>query len=120
MYDVTNLRIYFRTFDNPQIRFINLCAFDFTCATPVKVFNLNSLVSGDVANAFIDYTQTANRDLIGKAFGKTPYIFLTGLDMKLILYLIKNSFKRLPKVPDEELDTLSRYPDTTVCEVEEK
>ena len=118
VYDVTNLRIYFRTFDNPQIRVINLCAFDFSCATPLKVFDINSSLSGDVTNEFIDYTQIKNRDLIGRAFIKTPYIFLTGLDWKLFWYLIRNGFKRLPMVSVGELDALSRYPDTTVCEMD--
>jgi len=116
VYDVNNLRIYFRTRENQNIRIINLRSFDFSCTTPVKVLDINAWLSGDVTKEFIDYTQQINQNLIGNAFRKTPYIFLTGINLKLIWYMIRNGFGRLPKVLDEELDALSKYPDTTVCE----
>ena len=94
-YDIGNLKIYFRTYANPKIRHINLKAFDFTCQTPVKVLGINAKLEGDVSAAFTDYTQSANRKLIGEAFRKTSF---------------------LRNVPVEELDQLSRYPEETICE----
>ncbi len=94
-YDIDNLKIYLRTYANPKIRHINLKAFDFACRTPVKVLNINAELEGDVSAAFTDYTQSANRKLIGDACRKTSF---------------------LRTVPAEELDKLSRYPEETVCD----
>lgn len=95
VYDPNNLRIHFRTWDNQQIRVVNLRTFDFSCATPVKIFDINTRLSGNVTNKFADYTQQKNRDLIEKAFTKTVY---------------------LPKFQAEKLDILSKYPETIICD----
>ncbi len=93
-YDIVNLKIHFRTYANPKIRHINFKAFDFACQTPVKILNINAMLEGDVSATFTDYTQSANRKLIGDAFRKTSF---------------------LRNVSAEELDQLSRYPEETVC-----
>ncbi len=94
VYDAVDLQIYFRTFDNRKIRSINLSSFDFSCAAPVKILDINAELSGDVTKEFVDYTQQANRNLIENAYNKTHY---------------------LPKFPDEKFDARSKYPDATVC-----
>lgn len=88
VYDILNLRIYFLTLENEQIRYLDLSSFDFSCITPVKVLDANANLSGDVSNDFVDYTYEINRDLIKKV---------------------------APDIPDEALDSLARYPETTVC-----
>ena len=95
VYDQKNLRIHFRTHGNPEIRVVDLNAFDFSCAIPVKMLDITAKLSGDVSKNFVDYTQQGNRDLIEKAFTKTVF---------------------LPKFSAEQLDTLSKYPDTITCE----
>jgi len=94
VYDQKNLRINFRTHGNPEIRVINLDAFDFSCATPVKIFDVAANFSGDISGNFVDYTWKKNRDLIENAFTKTVFF---------------------PKLSDEQLDTLSKYPEMFVC-----
>ncbi len=94
VYDQKNLRIHFRTHGNPEIRVINFDAFDFSCATPVKMFDVTANFSGEISGKFIDYTWEKNRDLIENAFNKTVFI---------------------PKLSDEQLDTLSKYPEMFVC-----
>jgi hypothetical protein len=89
-----NLAIRFRTLENGEIRHIDLNSFNLSCKTPVKVLDINEDLSGDVTSKFIDYTQQINRNLIGKAFRNN--IFLRG-------------------VPENGLDTISRYPETTIC-----
>ena len=54
-------------------------------------------LSGDVTKNFIDYTQQFNRKLIGNAFKKT-YVS-----------------PELSGMPEEVLDAISRYPETTIC-----
>ena len=94
VYDLKNLRINFRTFENQKNRYVDLSAFDFACRTPVLVLNIQQDLSGNVSGNFIEYTQQINRNLIG------------------------NSFKQHPNwsnVPIEALDRVSQYPESFVC-----
>jgi penicillin V acylase-like amidase (Ntn superfamily) len=95
VYDQHNLSIHFRTHGNREIRTVRLSSFDFSCATPVKILDITAKLSGDVSESFADYTPQINRSMIENAFTKTVY---------------------LPRFLAEQLDTLSQYPDTIVCE----
>jgi penicillin V acylase-like amidase (Ntn superfamily) len=74
VYDQKRSRIHFRTLQNSQIRTIDTTAFDYSCGTVVKIFDMNSNVSGDVTAKFVDYTRKANRDLIERAFNGTDFL----------------------------------------------
>ena len=95
IYDSNELVIYFKTFDNREIRFVKMGGLDFSCTTPAKVFDINTKTSGDVTGKFVDYTRKAHRNLVENAYDKTVY---------------------LPKFPPEFYDRLSRYPDSLSCE----
>jgi choloylglycine hydrolase len=95
VYDQNDLRIYFLTHSNKRIRKFQLKSFDFSCAAPVEIFDITSNVSGDVSKKFVEYTQQSNRKLIENAFTKTIF---------------------LQKFSVEQLDALSKYPDTFICE----
>ena len=90
VYDIKNLKVFFHTRGNEQIRYFALSSFDFSCKTPVKVLDIQADHSGDVTKKFIDYTQQINRKLIGNAslFGS---------------------------LPENVLDEISQYPETTIC-----
>jgi len=90
VYDIKNLKVFFHTRGNKQIRYFALSSFDFSCKTPVKVLDIPTDQSGDVTKKFIDYTQQINRKLIGNAsiFGS---------------------------LPENVLDAISQYPETTIC-----
>jgi choloylglycine hydrolase len=77
VYDVKARCVNFRTRGNTHIRSVCLKEFDFSCATPVKVLDLKSRGSGDAGAQFVDYTEEANRKLIGRTYGATD--FLAGL-----------------------------------------
>jgi hypothetical integral membrane protein (TIGR02206 family) len=94
VYDIPKRRIYFRTLTNPQLRYVDLNAFDFSCKTPIKVLDINAGKSGDVTNDFVDYTFQLNRTLVGNAFKKTGFT---------------------ANIPDEMLDLIAHYPESTVC-----
>jgi hypothetical protein len=82
VYDVNHLQIYLRTNDNRNIRQINLKSIDFSCTAPVKVLDINAPLSGDVTEAFTDYTPEINNTFVKSYFRKTPYPFLYGLVFK--------------------------------------
>ncbi len=95
VWDLQNLRVYFRTLENRKIRNFDLASFDFSCGGPVKALDINRELSGDVASEFIDYTYRLNRNLVENALTKTPWF---------------------PKFSEEAIDSLSKYPETTACE----
>ena len=74
VYDQKRSRVHFRTLQNSQIKTIDTKAFDYSCGTVVKLFDMNSNVSGDVTAKFVDYTRKANRDLIERAFNGTDFL----------------------------------------------
>jgi penicillin V acylase-like amidase (Ntn superfamily) len=61
VFDTENFFIYFRTKYNPQIRYIDATAIDFSCKTPAKMLNINEELSGDVTSKLKEYSLTANR-----------------------------------------------------------
>ena len=86
VYDSANKQIHFRSWNNDQIRWIDLNALDFSCTTPVKVLDVSADLSGDVSNSFVDYTKDVNIEMLNHwGFSQAA------------------------------LDYLSSYPDTTVC-----
>jgi len=94
VYDIADLSIYFRTLENQRVRYFSLKSCDFSCATPVKVLDVNADLSGDISAKFIDYTYQINRNLVRDAFSETYF---------------------LSHLPDHVLDMHSRYPESTFC-----
>jgi len=86
VYDSANKQIYFRSWNNDRIRSFNLSAFDFSCTTPVKVLDTSADLSGDVTNSFVDHTKEIDLEML-QNWG----------------------------LPQQAIDYLSSYPDTTVC-----
>jgi penicillin V acylase-like amidase (Ntn superfamily) len=60
VFDPVNLRVHFRTNDNPNIRYADFSSLDFSCRTPVRMLNVHADVSGNFSNKFIDYTHAAS------------------------------------------------------------
>ena len=71
VYDVKSLGVFFRTLENQSIRHFSLKSFDLSCATPVKILDVNTELSGDITGKFVDYTYQIDRNLIGETFRKT-------------------------------------------------
>ena len=94
VYDISDLSIYFRTLKNQRVRYFNLKSFNFNCAAPVKVLDVNADLSGDTTAKFIDYTYQINRKIIRDAFKETYF---------------------LSYFSDHDLDIHARYPESTFC-----
>jgi penicillin V acylase-like amidase (Ntn superfamily) len=95
VYDLGNLRIYFRTRNNRKLRLINLKALPFSCSTPTKVLDIEKKLSGDVTHKFVDYTYQINRRMFETATKKVPYEW---------------------NVSEEWLNRIARYPERFRCE----
>jgi len=55
--------VSFRSLGHTGIKTVALGGFDRSCATPVKVLDINTDGKGDVAGRFEDYTPAANAKL---------------------------------------------------------
>jgi penicillin V acylase-like amidase (Ntn superfamily) len=62
VFDIQNLRTYFRTQSNPEIRWVDLEAFDLRCGRPAMMLHINEQLSGDISNAFAPYDPERNRE----------------------------------------------------------
>lgn len=74
VYDQKRGRIYFRTLQSPQVKWVDMKAFEYSCGTSVKMFDMNAPESGAVTMKFVDYTRKANRDLIERSFNGTSFL----------------------------------------------
>lgn len=83
VFDVKKRVIYFRTLNNPNIRYLSFDSFDFSSGTQSKVLDLNADLSGDVTAKFVDYSTKINEALIKSAWEEMGYIniFLPALHL---------------------------------------
>jgi len=61
VFDTQNLRAYFRTQSNPEVRWVDLEAFDLRCGQPAMMLDINEQLSGDISDAFTPYDSDRNR-----------------------------------------------------------
>ncbi|MEO8665460.1 MAG: linear amide C-N hydrolase [Ignavibacteria bacterium] len=94
VYDIKNMKVYFKTFDNDKMKEIDITLLDFNCITEVKMLDINSDIEGNVNNSFIDYTYESNRKLIEDSYSGVE--FLKG-------------------ITNEEKDQTARFPENSKC-----
>jgi choloylglycine hydrolase len=94
VYDMWNLKVYFRTFSKQKTRYIDVHLMNFSCSEPVKVLDINAGNSGDVTGKFKNYSQKVNLDLIRHSFRGTSFLMNT---------------------PEEDMIKLSKYPESFSC-----
>jgi len=94
VYDIKEHRAYFRTRTAREIRWLDIDGMPFECTTPVRMLDINSPLSGDVAKSLTPYSADANLKLVRGSFAKTPF---------------------LSETPPELRDQLANYPAGTSC-----
>ena len=68
VYDVSARTIYFKTRESPTVKLAPFHGFDFRCTVLPKLLDIDYQGWGDVSQAFENYTNAANRDLIYKTY----------------------------------------------------
>lgn len=68
VYDLDNLRAYFRTYAVPTIKRVDLSTFDPDCTSDTMILDIDTQATGDVSGSFEPYTYAANTDLVDEAF----------------------------------------------------
>jgi hypothetical protein len=64
VFDTQNLRVFFRTQTNSQIRSIDFSALDFSCGVPVQMLDIHEDLSGDISGALVAYSHQASLDRV--------------------------------------------------------
>lgn len=114
VYDITNMRIYFKVFETPTIdgekkiftkqppydpmtKVIEFKGLDFNCSTGAKVLDLDCNHDQLVNQYFVNYSTGFNKEFISKAF-----IFYKGWGLNI-------------DMKDEQMDALAKYPESFKC-----
>lgn len=64
VYDVQDMKLFFKTFENRNIRAVEFDRFDFTCSLPALVLDMGRDLSGDTSDKFVEYTPAINEELV--------------------------------------------------------
>lgn len=78
VYEIDRGQVHFRTRSNPEVRSLALKDLDFSCESPVLVFDLKS-GRGDILKDLRAYTRDANLKLIRSSFAQTDFLARTPL-----------------------------------------
>ena len=93
VFDVTNLKLYFRTKENKTIREVDFNMFEDNCSVKAKLLDIRTNGTGILNNLFIDFSIQENRKVIDRALSMEPY-----------------------KPSEEMLNLIQLYPDSFECE----
>ena len=116
VYDITNMKIYFKIFETPiivgeqkifmkeagqaEMKSVDFKNIDLNCSENAKVYNLNEDSYGAVDNQFVNYSPEINKTFITEAF---TFFKDWGFDLN---------------ISSEQIDSLAKYPETFVCKIE--
>ncbi|HEX6096612.1 MAG TPA: linear amide C-N hydrolase [Thermoanaerobaculia bacterium] len=87
VYDIRNRAVHWRTARNRAKRSVKLASFDFSCATPVQIADVDS-------DRFTSYTREQNAALVRRSVRGTSFL--------------KNT-------PDAEIEESARWPERSAC-----
>lgn len=96
VYDLADMRAYFRTLESPGVKHVDAADLDYECGSSRVALDMHIDAEGSVNDLFVGYTAEMNRRVIFRAFGKfEEHGFLT--------------------VSESDLINLSNYPDEFEC-----
>jgi penicillin V acylase-like amidase (Ntn superfamily) len=96
--DLNQSKVYFHTSLNRKVKYFNYTDFDFSINSPVKMFDLNSDLEGDVTKHFLPYTFKLN-----KKFAAEYFIILNEI----------NNWGLTKIALDEVVKRVANFPETT-------
>ena len=74
VYDVKNMRMYFRTSEGRDLRHIDFASFDFSKKSSAQILDINTNYKGNVSSHFNDFTLKINKKYL-KLFVKETFPF---------------------------------------------
>lgn len=94
VYDIKNMKVYFKTYDNKSIKNIDFALLDFNCSAPVVMLDINSDLEGNINTSMKEYSSKDNRKLIEDSYNKVDF---------------------LRNIPAEQREETSAYPEKLTC-----
>lgn len=67
VYDIKNLKVYFKTYGYNDVKSIAYQSLDFSCSAGSKVINMNQAMKGDINSLFKPFSEEANRTVVEKS-----------------------------------------------------
>lgn len=80
VYDLKNLRMYFKTNKSSKLKYIDFNDFDGT--STIKLFDIHTDISGNVSDKFIDYTPELNSRFVKDNFAHINFGFFGNIFFK--------------------------------------
>lgn len=93
VYDIKNMTVYFKTYNNKTIRTFKVANFDFSCKAPLLFIDIDENMV-DNKLEFQHYSTKGNRQLIENVFNNVDF---------------------LKQVPSEARDLTANYPESLIC-----
>ena len=98
VYDVGNMELSFKTFENRHVRTLYLRDFDFACSSPAMALDMTWDLEGNVSSGFLECTLETNTELVTSV-------------MK-----IYSDVGFMDQAPGPLMQILSNYPELLKCE----
>jgi hypothetical protein len=86
VFDITAMKIIYRTKSNPRIREIGVSDFVFSAQYPVMVFNMEHGPEGCVSGLFSPYTRAENERIVKKSFAPVKKEFPENVQKDITIY----------------------------------
>jgi len=93
VFDISNLRVVFKTRNHEQIRYLDLKGIDFTYSPSLKMLDINEPVSGDVRGYLKAYSQEMNINLMYNTFRRFG-IKMTREEVKEHILFLESFYKQ--------------------------
>jgi len=98
VYDIENMQLSFKTFENRHVRTLYLRDFDFACSSPAMALDMTWDLEGNVSSGFLECTLETNTELVTSV-------------MK-----IYSDVGFMDQAPGPLMQILSNYPELLKCE----
>ena len=91
VYDLKNLKMYFRTYKSSKIKSLSFSSFDFSNQSPVKYFDIHTDIKGDVSVRFSDLTLEINKSYCAQFWKNINFGFFGNIFSKpFAVWMFKN------------------------------
>lgn len=86
VYDPLHLLVYFRTTNNPDIRYLDFSNLDFSCQSQVVMLDVHAKVKGDIHDDLVAYTHGASFRHINRFFSEYEGMTLSPILVDTLLW----------------------------------
>lgn len=100
VYDLKNLKVYFKTKPSQEIKTLDFTALDFSCQTPTKMLDIHSFLSGPVEKYLFDYSTEYNMGSVKTTFLISNY---------------EEVFIKFGSTLEQAVSNFGKYSDSTNC-----